>query len=118
MHFAASTLVARAHDIDAIVFSSRLKRLTRCGCKPCAAQIRWTERSEMPVAAAIARPVHGVASPGGSPSVRSTTRSTTALGSGALPGGRLLSRSSPSAPSAMNRSCHRHTVALAQPLGA
>jgi hypothetical protein len=34
-----------------------LKRLTRCGCKPCAAQIRWTERNEMPAAAAIARPV-------------------------------------------------------------
>jgi hypothetical protein len=47
--------------------------------------------------------------------VRSTTRSTTALDNGVLPGGRLLSCSRPVTPAAMNRSCHRHTVALAQP---
>ena len=52
-----------------------LNRRTRCGCRPCAAQIRCTERSEMPVAAAIARPVQCVASPGGSARVSSTTRS-------------------------------------------
>jgi hypothetical protein len=34
-----------------------LKRLTRCGCRPCTAQIRCTERNEMPAAWAIARPV-------------------------------------------------------------
>ena len=75
------SLAANSGSLDS------LKRLTRCGCKPCAAQIRWTERNEMPATAAIARPVQRVASPGGSPSVRSTTRSTTALGSGVLPGG-------------------------------
>ena len=32
-----------------------------------------------------------------------------------LPGGRLLSRSSPSTPAVANRSCQRQTVALAQP---
>jgi hypothetical protein len=77
--------------------------------------IRWTELTLSPLAAAIARPVQRVASPGGSPRVNATTCSTTAMGSGVLPGGRLLSRSSPSTPSSMNRSCHRHTVALAQP---
>jgi hypothetical protein len=55
----SSSLAANAGSLDS------LKRLTRCGCKPCAAQIRWTERSEMPAASAIARPVQWVASPGG-----------------------------------------------------
>ena len=45
-----------------------------------------TERSEMPLAAAIARPVQWVASPGGSASVSSTTRSTAAAGNGGSPG--------------------------------
>jgi hypothetical protein len=44
---------------------------------------------------------------------RSPTFSTTALASGVLPSGRRFSRSSPSTPAAANRSCQRHTVALA-----
>jgi hypothetical protein len=42
----------------------------------CAAQMRCTERKEMPVCLAIARPVQWVASPGGSAQVRVTTRRT------------------------------------------
>ena len=37
-------------------------------------QMRWTERSDMPAALASIRPVQWVASPGGGPSARSTTR--------------------------------------------
>jgi hypothetical protein len=55
-----------------------------------------------------------VASPVDSPSVSSTTHATIASESGAVHGGRLLSRSRPATPAAMNRSCQRHTVALAQ----
>ena len=47
-------------------------------------QICCTERSDTPLAAAIARPDQWVSVAGGSPSVCSTTRSTTALGSGVL----------------------------------
>ena len=43
-----------------------LRRRTRCGCRPCAAQMRCTERSEMPLVTTIARPVQWVVSPGGS----------------------------------------------------
>ena len=41
----------------------RLKVRTRCGCRPCAAQIRCTEAGEMPISAAIAahRPVRRLA---------------------------------------------------------
>ena len=37
---------------------------------------------------------------------------------GAVPGGRVLSRSSPSTPSSMNRACQRQTVVLAVPVAA
>src|SRR4051794_22178970 len=54
----------------------RLKVRTRCGWSSCAAQIRCTERSETPAAAAMARPVQWVASPGGSAQVIATIRRT------------------------------------------
>src|SRR5215472_999666 len=97
------SLAANAGSCDS------LKRRTRCGCRPCAAQMRCTERSEIPLAAAIARPVQCVASPGGSARVSSTTRSITVGGNGGRPGLRVLSRSRPATPSRMNRSCQRHT---------
>ena len=53
--------------------------------------MRCTERSDTPLAAAIARPVQCVVSPRGSPSVSATTRSTTAGGKGGSPGLRVLS---------------------------
>jgi hypothetical protein len=49
-----------------------------------------------PLTAAIARLVQCVLSPGGSAKVRSTSAATVALGTGALPGRRVLSRSKPS----------------------
>jgi hypothetical protein len=61
------------------------------------------------------RPVQCVVSPGGVPIVRSTTRLTVSAGSGALPGFRVLSRSSPSTPSCMNRSCQRQTTGFDLP---
>ena len=68
-------------------------------CRQCAAQIRCTERSDTPVAAAIARPVQRAASPSGSASVSGTTRSTSAGGNGGRPSFRVLSRSRPVTPS-------------------
>lgn len=46
---------------------------------------------------------------------RSTTFRTVPVGRGCLPGLRVLSRVSPSTPSAMNRACHRHTTGLDLP---
>ena len=56
----------------------RLKVRMRCGWRSCAAQIRCTERKEMPGVLAIARPVQWVASPGGSAQVSATTRARSA----------------------------------------
>jgi pimeloyl-ACP methyl ester carboxylesterase len=61
------------------------------------------------------RPVQWVACPGGGPNAKSTTRFTVSGGSGFLPGLRVLSRTSPSTPSAMNRACQVHTTGLALP---
>src|SRR6266487_1838121 len=87
----------------------------RCGASWWASRIRCTERRLTPAAFASIRPVQWVASPGGGPSVSSTTLSTLAVGSGCLPGLRVLSRVSPSMPSAMNRACHRHTTGFDLP---
>ena len=67
------------------------------------------------LAAARARPVQCVVSPGGAASVRLTTRLTVSPGSGRLPGGRVLSRRRPSTPSCMNRSCQRQTTGFDRP---
>src|SRR5664279_2927122 len=40
---------------------------TRCGWRPCARQIRWTELTLRPEAFAIKAPVQWIVSPGGSP---------------------------------------------------
>lgn len=72
--------------------------------------MRCTELTLMPAASAILAPVQCVASRGGgSFSVSATTRSTTARSSDGVPGGRVLSRSSPSTPSSAKRSCQRQT---------
>src|SRR4029079_14110764 len=77
--------------------------------------MRCTDRKLTPAAFASIRPVQWVASPGGGPSAKSTTRCTVAAGSGGLPGLRVLSRVSPSTPSAMKRACQRHPTGLALP---
>lgn len=55
---------------------------------------------------------------GGAFSVIATTFAARSSGTGGLPGGRVLSRRTPSTPSAMNRSCQRQTVVFAVPMAA
>jgi hypothetical protein len=74
-----------------------------------------TDRKLTPAAFASIRPVQWVASPGGGPVTRSMTSCTVSAGSGGLPGLRVLSRSNPSTPSAMNLACHVHTTGFALP---
>src|SRR5438874_10702975 len=76
----------------------RLNVRTRCGWRWCACQMRWTARSDRPTALAMARPVQWVASPDGSAQVSSSTLATVAVGTGFLPGGRVLSRNRPFIP--------------------
>ena len=79
-----------------------------------ARQMRCTEATLMPAALAMAGAVQWVASPGGARGQRDDPLESTA-GSGGLRGGRVLSRSSPSTPACMKRSCQRQTVDLALP---
>ena len=58
---------------------------------------------------AISSPVQWVVSPGGSPSVSATTRAAVSGPSGWMREGRVLSRSRPTNPSSMKRSCQRQT---------
>ena len=60
--------------------------------------------------------VQCVVSPGGSVSVRATTRSTTAVSSGGMREGRVLSTSNPSVPASMKRCCQRQTQVLDVPV--
>ena len=87
-----------------------LKRRTRCGCEPVRAQIRCTERSDMPPPPPSPRPVQCVVSPGGSPSVSVDHALDDAPAARRDARRRVLSRSSPSTP-AINRSCQRQTRA-------
>ena len=107
----------QANDVRELLQEAWIRReLERLyGVRPYAAQICCTERRLTPVAAARARPVQCVVSPGGAASVRSTTCLTVSPGSGRLPGGRVLSRRRPSTPSCMNRSCQRQTTGFDRP---
>src|SRR5205823_3172301 len=60
----------------------------RCGCNPCACQIRCTEEMLIPTALAMRPAVQCVVSPGGSFAVVATTRSMIPRSSGLRPGGR------------------------------
>ena len=64
---------------------------------------------------AIARPVHWVASPGGSAQIGLTTRRTIASPKGALPGLRVASRSSPAIRASAKRRCQRQTAGRPTP---
>ena len=90
----------------------------RCGLRPWAFQIAWTVDAATPATFAIARNVQWVASNGGGSCVRRTISATRSAGTGVLPGGRDLSRSRPSTPSCMKRSCQRHTQVLDLPVSA
>src|SRR5271169_1360161 len=89
---------------------------TRCGWSPWVCQIRCTELTLIPTCLAIIWAVQWVTSPGGSVCVSATVRSCTVAGSRGIRDGRVLSRSSPSTPCAMKRSCQRHTVTLLLPV--
>src|SRR3954470_10267049 len=65
---------------------------TRCGCRPCARQIRCTELALIPTAFAIIAAVQWVASTGGSVRVSATTRSAISEPRGGMREGRVLSR--------------------------
>src|ERR687885_33016 len=93
-----------------------LKVRTRCGTRPCAFQIPCTAPRLIPAAFAMARPVQCVASHGGPRRVSSTTRSTIVSGKGGVPGGRVLSRSTPPPPPATKRSRQRRTQGLDLPV--
>src|SRR6266436_829048 len=89
---------------------------TRCGWSPWVCQIRCTELTLIPTCLAIIGAVQWVTSPGGSVCVSATVRSCTVAGSRGIRDGRVLSRSSPSTPSTMQRSCQRQTVTLLLPV--
>ena len=74
----------------------------RCGCRPCALQMRCTDTGADPARLRhrSAGPV-GCSRPAARSSVRATTRSATSGPSGGMREGRVLSRRSPSTPS-----CH------------
>src|ERR1700734_3755810 len=78
--------------------------------------MRWTELTLSPAAFAIKAPVQWVVSPGGSPSVKATTRSVASALSGLIREGRVLSRTRPSNPSSRKRSCQRQTEVLDLPV--
>src|SRR5712691_1738863 len=59
---------------------------TRCGASRWASRMRCTERRLTPTTLASSRPVQWVASTGGGPNVKSTTRCTVSVDSGGLPG--------------------------------
>src|ERR1700683_3165148 len=63
---------------------------TRCGWRPCARQMRWTELALMPTAFAIMMAVQWVASAGGSVWLSITTRSAISDSSGGMREGRVL----------------------------
>jgi hypothetical protein len=85
-------------------------------CRPCAFQMRRTALALILLAAAIMSAVQCVVSPGASLSVRATTRSASSGARRAMREGRVLSRSKPSTPSAMKRSCQRQTQVLDLPV--
>ena len=93
-----------------------LKCRQRCGLRPWAFQIACTVDAATSATFAIARNVQWVAWCGGGVCVRRTISATRSGGIGALPGGRDLSRSRPSTPSCMNRSCQRQTQVLDLPV--
>ena len=79
-------------------------------------QMRCTELMLTPTVSANAALVQWVASCGGSSMVSATTRSATEGSSFGTREGRVLSRKSPSTPSAANRSCQRQTQVLDLPV--
>ena len=103
---------AKAGSLDS------LKARQRCGARPWAFQIFCTVATPSPTAFAMARAVQCVASCGGGSWVSRTRSATRTSATGALPGGRVLSSSSPSTPASAKRSCQRQTVVFDLPVAA
>ena len=101
---------AKAGSLDS------LKARQRCGARPWAFQIFCTVATPSPTAFAMARAVQCVASCGGGSWVSRTSFATRSSPTGALPGGRVLSTSSPSTPACAKRSCQRQTVVFDLPV--
>ena len=80
------------------------------------AQIRCRLHKEIPAALAMARKFQWVASGAVSFSVILITRLIVSNSRGDLPGGRVLSRTTPSTPSSMQRCCQRRTVGFDFPV--
>ena len=97
------------HFLSELRITRALEAAQRCGWSWCAAQMRCTERRDMAVAFAMARPVQYVPR-GRPPHVSATTCATLSAGIGRLPGLRVLSRSNPSGPSSTKRCCQRQTM--------
>ena len=93
-----------------------LNRVVMCGFRPASRQMRCTLVWLMPIALAIVRTLQCVASDGVSRAVLARTLAFISELSGFLPGGRVLSRNSPSMPSSANRFCQRHTHGLDLPV--
>ena len=112
----------QAHDVMQLLDEGgsldSLKTRQRCGLSPCAAQMRCTVATPSLTAFAIARAVQWVASCGGGACVSRTTSAVLPAVIGALPGGRVLSRSRPAIPASANRSCQRQTVVFDLPVAA
>jgi hypothetical protein len=73
-------------------FGGKARVRMRCGCRSWARHMRCTERSEIPIILAIARPIQWVAWWGGSVQVSATSRAAVSAAIGALPGLGVRSR--------------------------
>jgi len=91
---------------------------TRCGCRPCARQMRRTKLTLMPTPLAYIAAVQCVASPGGSARVNATARSHTLVGSGGMSESRVLSRSRPATPARMSAPATATRSLCSRPSGA
>src|SRR5690242_14396557 len=101
---------------DELAVARQLELTHAMRLQPMGVQIRCTELTLIPTCLAITWAVQWVTSPGGSVCVSATVRSCTVAASRGIRDGRVLSRSSPSTPCAMKRSCQRHTVTLLLPV--
>ena len=93
-----------------------LNLAVRCGLRPASRQMRCTLVRLMPIAFAIARTLQCVASGGVSRAVFANNLAFVAAARGFLPGGRVLSRRSPSTPYSAKRFCHRQTHGFDMPV--
>ena len=111
-----------ANDIDIFEFLGELRvrrQLERCGCD--AARVGGPRGYVAPNAGSPLRPSpaagrsSGLLLPAPARAPDQPLSARLPVGSGCLPGLRVLSRVSPSTPSAINRACHLHTTGFDLP---